>query len=87
MICGYHVPGNKPCGKPAFEKYLSLWACPECIARYTAMWQWVGKLGIPVRCADPEKMIPTSIAEEIEKGKIEKNDQEFLRGCHVEPLS
>ena len=51
------------------------------------MWQWVGKLGIPVRCADPEKMIPTSIAEEIEKGKIEKNDQEFLWGCHVEPLS
>jgi hypothetical protein len=81
--CEFHVPGNVACAKPAFEKYLGLWACPGCIKDFTEMWQKVGQLGIPVRSLAPDGEVPKTIADEIKKGK---DDADFLKDMHIEPL-
>lgn len=86
-FCKYKVPGNKFCGKPFVDTYLGIDACQDCITRYTAMWQNVGELGIPIRHADPKKDIPEVIAKAVDKGKIKKYDREFLEGCNIEPLT
>ncbi len=85
-FCKCQPDGPQDCGKLTDKKYLGYWCCDDCIAAWGAVWQKVGELGIPIRTADPEQEVPVTIAKEVKKGRIKKDDREFLLELRIEPL-